>query len=230
MALGPLETFQAKVTAGFPWGTKAPNNRNVATCLLDFSKSNNWVIDATWIQGQIDQFPILGLFVDNSNNPNPLSFNCGPPIGQTFDIPAGACARLPIEAGTPVKLDVTAVETFGGTVEVILLNYAPSPIVWYPDTPNSLSQPATYFPLGYVQHTVNHTDDYVLAPPDGAIAALVTIEAQGVRWTDDGTAPTATRGMPVGATENIIFNENLSNIHFCGQADGAILNISYYKY
>jgi len=58
--------------------------------------------------------------------------------------------------------------------------------------------------------------------------ALITPETQGVRWRDDGIAPTASVGMPLAAGVTLQYDGNLKNIQFIEQAGSAKLNISYY--
>lgn len=58
--------------------------------------------------------------------------------------------------------------------------------------------------------------------------ALITPEAQAVRWRDDGVAPTATVGMPLAVGITLQYDGDLTKIQFIEQAGGAKLNISYY--
>lgn len=58
--------------------------------------------------------------------------------------------------------------------------------------------------------------------------AMITVEAQAVRWRDDLTAPTATVGMPAQVNDVLFYDGNLSRIRFIEEVAGAILNISYY--
>ena len=58
--------------------------------------------------------------------------------------------------------------------------------------------------------------------------ALITPETQGVRWRDDGTAPTASVGMPLAAGVPLQYDGDLSKIKFIEQTASAKLNISYY--
>jgi hypothetical protein len=58
--------------------------------------------------------------------------------------------------------------------------------------------------------------------------ALITPEAQAVRWRDDGVAPTATVGMPLAVGVTLQYDGDLTQIRFFEQAGGAKLNISYY--
>ena len=58
--------------------------------------------------------------------------------------------------------------------------------------------------------------------------ALITPETQGVRWRDDGTAPTASVGMPLAAGVTLQYDGDLSQIKFIQQTASAKLNITYY--
>lgn len=58
--------------------------------------------------------------------------------------------------------------------------------------------------------------------------ALIVPETQGVRWRDDGTAPTASVGMPLAAGVAFQYDGDLTKIKFIEQAASAKLNISYY--
>ena len=61
-----------------------------------------------------------------------------------------------------------------------------------------------------------------------ATIALITPEAQAVRWRDDGVAPTSTVGMPLAVGVTLQYDGDLTNIKFIEQASGAKINISYY--
>lgn len=58
--------------------------------------------------------------------------------------------------------------------------------------------------------------------------AFITPENQAVRWRDDGTAPTASVGMPLAAGATLVYDGDLSLIRFIEQTASAKLNISYY--
>jgi len=58
--------------------------------------------------------------------------------------------------------------------------------------------------------------------------ALITPETQGVRWRDDGTAPTASVGMPLAAGVTLQYDGDITKIRFIEQSASAKLNISYY--
>lgn len=57
---------------------------------------------------------------------------------------------------------------------------------------------------------------------------LIVAETQGVRWRDDGTAPTATIGMPLAVGVPFNYDGPIQNLRFIQQTASAVLNISYY--
>ena len=59
--------------------------------------------------------------------------------------------------------------------------------------------------------------------------AIITPEAQAVRWRDDGVAPTASVGMPLAAGVTLQYDGDLSQIKFIEQTNNAKLNITYYS-
>ena len=82
-------------------------------------------------------------------------------------------------------------------------------------------------PLGYQQITAL-SSAVGLSPPTKARIALIQASTQGVRWRDDGTAPTGTIGMPLGAGNDFVYTGNLAAIQFIEVAPSAQLNVSYY--
>ncbi len=85
---------------------------------------------------------------------------------------------------------------------------------------------------GYFQVTAGNVDGTVNsfpAIPQGASFALISAEAQAVRWRDDGTPPTATIGYPLAAGNELRYDANgLSRLRFIQQVAGAILNVTFY--
>ncbi len=90
--------------------------------------------------------------------------------------------------------------------------------------------------LGYQQISTLSSSTGLTVPtidPSTGLAAkanfaLITPEAQAVRWRDDGAAPTATVGMPLAAGVTLQYDGDLTKIRFIEQTGGAKLNISYY--
>lgn len=87
----------------------------------------------------------------------------------------------------------------------------------------------TQVPLGYQQIT-SLSAATKLTVPAGATTALITAEAQAVRWRDDGTAPTATVGMPLAVgLLPFQYSGTLINMQFIEQTSGGKINVSYYR-
>ena len=85
-----------------------------------------------------------------------------------------------------------------------------------------------WVPLGYQQITgAPMTAGTGLTVPAGATMALISVSGATMRWRDDGTAPTASVGMPVVAGQEFQYSGNLSKIQVIGS--GATLDISYYQ-
>lgn len=59
--------------------------------------------------------------------------------------------------------------------------------------------------------------------------AIITPETQAVRWRDDGTAPTASVGMPLAVGATLQYDGDLTKIQFIEQTGSAKLNITYYS-
>lgn len=81
--------------------------------------------------------------------------------------------------------------------------------------------------LGYQQIT-DLSSAAALTIPPGATLALIVPETQNVRWRDDGTAPTASVGMPIYIGASLSYDGDLNRIRFIQEAASAKLNISYY--
>ena len=81
--------------------------------------------------------------------------------------------------------------------------------------------------LGYQQIT-SLSASTALTVPAGATMALIVAETQAVRWRDDGTAPTASVGMPLATGTSLSYDGDLKAIRFIQQTASAVLNVSYY--
>ena len=81
--------------------------------------------------------------------------------------------------------------------------------------------------LGYQQIT-SLSASTALTVPSGATLALIVPETQNVRWRDDGTAPTASVGMPIFVGASLSYDGDLNRIRFIEETASAKLNISYY--
>jgi hypothetical protein len=89
-------------------------------------------------------------------------------------------------------------------------------------------------PLGYEQIT-NLSTAVGLGPlttaiPNDTIMVLIQAETGGVRWRDDGVAPTASVGMILAAGQTFQYTTpDFTQIQFIQMSAGAILNVNYYK-
>ena len=91
-----------------------------------------------------------------------------------------------------------------------------------------------WIPLGYAQAPVPASAQTFaglsIAIPADAIIALISAEGAGVRYRDDGVAPTATVGMPLAAGQEFQYGvTDFTQIQFIQQAVGAVLNVAFYK-
>lgn len=62
-----------------------------------------------------------------------------------------------------------------------------------------------------------------------AAFALLNPETKGVRWRDDGVAPTASVGMLIEAGEYFTYQGDLSALLLIQVEATAVLNVSYYS-
>ncbi len=86
--------------------------------------------------------------------------------------------------------------------------------------------------IGYSQLT-SLSASTALTIPTGKSGQLPTYcviiaETQAVRWRDDGTAPTASVGMPLATGQPLTYDGDLTLIRFIEQTGSAKLNISFY--
>jgi hypothetical protein len=81
--------------------------------------------------------------------------------------------------------------------------------------------------LGYQQIT-SLSASTALTVPVGATMALIVAETQAVRWRDDGTAPTASVGMPLVTGTSLSYDGDLKAVRFIQQTASATLNVAYY--
>lgn len=59
--------------------------------------------------------------------------------------------------------------------------------------------------------------------------AMIIVEGQPVRYRDDGTAPTASVGMPIAVNNVFFYDGDLKRIRFIQTAATATINVAYYK-
>ena len=96
-------------------------------------------------------------------------------------------------------------------------------------TAASNQPPYRFTPLGYTQITNLSAAVGLGTIPAGATIAFVSIEGGECRYRDDGTAPTATIGMPIYAGQALQYSGTLSAIQLIQTQATATANISFYK-
>ena len=75
------------------------------------------------------------------------------------------------------------------------------PLIPYPGAPLGK-------PLGYQQITTTLSAAVAVVFPTGTTYALIQAETHNVRWTDDGSTPTATVGIPVNVATVVGWKTN----------------------
>jgi hypothetical protein len=95
------------------------------------------------------------------------------------------------------------------------------------------SQGLTYAPLGYCQLTSLGSSVLLSSCsggiPSGASLAVIAVEGAGIRYRDDGTAPSATVGMPVASGTTIQYSGTLSAVRLIQQTTTATVNVLFYR-
>lgn len=81
---------------------------------------------------------------------------------------------------------------------------------------------------GYQQITATGTAQS-LTVPSGATIAEICVETAAIRYRDDGTAPTATVGMPAAAGTCFAYSGPLRAFQFIAQSGSPVVNALYYQ-
>jgi len=90
-----------------------------------------------------------------------------------------------------------------------------------------MSGPSPTSSAGPGQYAVSLSAVTSLSVPEFAVSATICVEGAAARYTDDGSTPTATIGIPVAAGQCFAFGGQLASFRIIGS--GATLDISYYK-
>jgi len=77
------------------------------------------------------------------------------------------------------------------------------------------------------QYAVSISSVTKLTVPAGAAAAEICVEGAAARYTDDGTTPTSSVGIPVAAGQCFNYGGPLLSFQIIGS--GATMDVSYYK-
>lgn len=88
-------------------------------------------------------------------------------------------------------------------------------------------------PLGYCQLTSVSSSTLVSSCssgiPQSAGWAVICVDTAAIRWRDDGTAPTASVGMPVASGQCFYYSGAFSALSVIAQTGTPVVNISFYS-
>ena len=142
----------------------------------------------------------------------PLAYQAGATRLDTVDVNGNKCTNAG-SAGANQNVNINQI-----------LGAAVSPANALP------TKSGTYSSAGASQYLLSVTTATALTPPAGSTIAEICTEAAAVRYRDDGTAPTASTGMPVAAGGCFQYAGPLAAIQFIAQtASSTTIDVSYYK-
>lgn len=88
-------------------------------------------------------------------------------------------------------------------------------------------------PLGYCQLTATGAAAQISTCSGGipvrTVWAVMCVETANIRWRDDGTAPTATVGMPLNAGACFYYSGTMAAFQIIAQSGSPVVNISFYS-
>lgn len=88
-------------------------------------------------------------------------------------------------------------------------------------------------PLGYCQLTSVSSATAISSCSGGIPAraawAVLCVDTAAIRWRDDGTAPTASVGMPVASGQCFYYSGTFSTLRVIAQTGSPVVNISFYS-
>ena len=93
--------------------------------------------------------------------------------------------------------------------------------------PNTPTVAGSLIPAGY-QQIAGLAGVTSLTVPPGARIAVISVSGSGVRYRDDGTAPTAALGMPIAAGGSLTYVGALAALQLIPQIGNPTLDIAYY--
>jgi hypothetical protein len=86
-----------------------------------------------------------------------------------------------------------------------------------------------YVSAGPSQTGLPVTTNTTLTVPSGATLAQICVEGAGVRYRDDGTAATASSGLPASSGACFAYSGPLGSLSFAAQSGSPTLDVAYYK-
>jgi hypothetical protein len=104
-------------------------------------------------------------------------------------------------------------------------------MAYNPDSPGNVGEKVIdgrRQPVSGYQQITGLSSVKTLTVPTGATLAFILAESQAVRWTDDGSTPSASVGMPLAVGVPFMYCGDLAALKFFEQAASATVNVSYY--
>jgi hypothetical protein len=86
-----------------------------------------------------------------------------------------------------------------------------------------------YISAGAGQMALAVGTNTTLTVPPGATLAEICVETANIRYRDDGTAATASLGIPVSAGTCFAYSGPLASMSFTAQSGSPTIDVSYYK-
>jgi hypothetical protein len=86
-----------------------------------------------------------------------------------------------------------------------------------------------YVSAGNGQYALSVSTATSLTVPTGATVAQICVESATVRYRDDGSAPTASSGVPVLAGSCFQYAGPLASIQFIAAAGSPTIDVAFYK-
>ena len=86
-----------------------------------------------------------------------------------------------------------------------------------------------YVSAGASQMALAVGTNTTLTVPAGATLAEICVEGAALRYRDDGTAATASLGIPVAAGACFAYSGPLASLSFTAQSGSPTIDVSYYK-
>lgn len=86
-----------------------------------------------------------------------------------------------------------------------------------------------YVSAGAAQMALAVGANTTLAVPAGATLAEICVEGANVRYRDDGSAASASLGIPISAGSCFPYSGPLASLSFAAQSGSPTIDVSYYK-
>lgn len=84
-------------------------------------------------------------------------------------------------------------------------------------------------PLLHARASYTATPTGLPTPPAGATYAVIQCEGGVVKWTDDGSAPTATLGLTLSDGGELRYNGNIPAVRIASKSGSPALCVAYYR-